>query len=66
MFYSKTLTALFLSARNLKKLWNIIRKNPNGFTRFCLAKNWFSAQNFTGFTFLLKGSRGMKIEKVLE
>ena len=29
-------------------------------------KLWFATQNFDGFTFLLKGSRGMKIEKVLE
>ena len=30
------------------------------------AKFWFLTQKFDGFTFLLKGSRGMKIEKILE
>jgi UDP-N-acetylmuramoyl-tripeptide--D-alanyl-D-alanine ligase len=30
------------------------------------ASVWFAEQKFAGFTFLLKGSRGMKIEKVLE
>jgi len=29
------------------------------------AKTWFAKQNFDGFTFLLKGSRGMQIEKIL-
>jgi len=31
-----------------------------------LAREWFLRQNFDGFTFLLKGSRGMKIERILE
>ncbi|MEK7176941.1 MAG: Mur ligase family protein [Patescibacteria group bacterium] len=30
------------------------------------AKDWFRGEKFDGFTFLLKGSRGMKIEKILE
>jgi UDP-N-acetylmuramoyl-tripeptide--D-alanyl-D-alanine ligase len=30
------------------------------------AKEWFNKQNFTNFTFLLKGSRGIKIEKIIE
>ncbi|MCX6703511.1 MAG: UDP-N-acetylmuramoyl-tripeptide--D-alanyl-D-alanine ligase [Candidatus Zambryskibacteria bacterium] len=29
------------------------------------AKIWFDQQNFSGFTFLLKGSRGLKMEKIL-
>ncbi len=29
------------------------------------AREWFEGQNFQGFTFLLKGSRGTKVEKVL-
>ena len=30
------------------------------------AREWFVNQKFNNFTFLLKGSRGMKIEKILE
>ena len=30
------------------------------------AREWFSKQKFTGYTFLLKGSRGMKVERILE
>lgn len=30
------------------------------------AKPWFDQQNFEGFTFLLKGSRGVKVEKILD
>lgn len=30
------------------------------------AKVWFDKQKFDGFTFLLKGSRGIKVERVLE
>ncbi len=30
------------------------------------ARDWFSLQKFDGFTFLLKGSRGIRIEKILE
>lgn len=30
------------------------------------AKDWFKKQKFSGYTFLLKGSRGIKVEKVLE
>ncbi|MFZ2763930.1 MAG: Mur ligase family protein, partial [Minisyncoccia bacterium] len=29
------------------------------------AREWFSKQNFTGYTLLLKGSRGVKVEKVI-
>ena len=29
------------------------------------AQNWFNQQDLTGYTFLLKGSRGMKVEKML-
>ncbi len=30
------------------------------------AKVWFNQQNFEDFTFLLKGSRGVKVEKILD
>ncbi len=30
------------------------------------AKEWFNSAKFTGYTILLKGSRGMKIEKIIE
>ncbi len=30
------------------------------------AKFWFTEQKFEGFTFLLKGSRGVKVEKILD
>ena len=30
------------------------------------AKEWFSKQNFNGYTFLLKGSRGVKVEKIID
>ena len=30
------------------------------------AKKWFNAQNFKGITFLLKGSRGIQVEKILD
>ncbi len=30
------------------------------------AQTWFSQQNFSGFTLLLKGSRGVKVEKILD
>lgn len=30
------------------------------------AKKWFDAQDFSGFTFLLKGSRGVQVEKILD
>jgi UDP-N-acetylmuramoyl-tripeptide--D-alanyl-D-alanine ligase len=30
------------------------------------ARNWFSLQKFNEYTFLLKGSRGIKVEKILE
>ena len=30
------------------------------------AGKWFKAQNFQKFTFLLKGSRGMKVERIIE
>ncbi len=31
-----------------------------------VAQEWFRKQDFTGFTWLLKGSRGIKVEKVVE
>jgi UDP-N-acetylmuramoyl-tripeptide--D-alanyl-D-alanine ligase len=30
------------------------------------AKKWFDQQDFTGITFLLKGSRGIQVEKILD
>lgn len=30
------------------------------------AKAWFDTQSFNGFTFLLKGSRGIQVEKILD
>lgn len=30
------------------------------------AREWFRNQDFSGFTFLLKGSRGMRVERVVE
>jgi len=29
------------------------------------AREWFDKQDFTKYTFLLKGSRGMKVENIL-
>ena len=44
--------------------------NKNGFKNFWFpdslsAQEWFSKQKFNGYTFLLKGSRGTKVEKVI-
>lgn len=45
--------------------------NENGFKFFWFpdsdsAREWFSKQKFTGYTFLLKGSRGIKVERVID
>ena len=44
--------------------------NKSGFKNFWfpdsnLAQEWFKKQKFTGYTLLLKGSRGIKVEKVI-
>ncbi len=36
------------------------------FTNSEEAKEWFNREDFKGFTFLLKGSRGIKIEQILD
>ncbi len=41
-------------------------KNCYWFPDFVTAQLWFKEQDFKNHTFLLKGSRGIKIEKVLE
>ena len=30
------------------------------------AREWFIKENFDGYTFLLKGSRGVRVENILE
>lgn len=45
-------------------------QNKNGFKNLWFpdsdsARDWFKKENFTGYTLLLKGSRGIKVEKIL-
>jgi len=51
-------------------LFGAILKNTPGehvwFQTTDEAKKWFATQNFIGFTFLLKGSRGIQVEKILD
>lgn len=46
-----------LEGRDFKYFWF-----PNSLE----AREWFKSQKFEGFTFLLKGSRGIKVEKILD
>jgi UDP-N-acetylmuramoyl-tripeptide--D-alanyl-D-alanine ligase len=51
---------------NFKKVLKSTGKNHQWFANSDEAAVWFAKQNFSGHIFLLKGSRGMKIEKILE
>ncbi len=56
---------VFVGEQFKKALGNTEAKHE-WFLNSDLAKVWFAEQKFDGFTFLLKGSRGIKIEKILE
>jgi len=51
---------------NFKKALKNTDKKCHWFANSDEAAEWFAKQNFAGHIFLLKGSRGMKIEKILE
>jgi UDP-N-acetylmuramoyl-tripeptide--D-alanyl-D-alanine ligase len=52
--------------KNFKKALADTKETCRWFPDSNSAKLWFSKQKFDNFTFLLKGSRGIKIEKILE
>ena len=52
--------------KNFKIAVGKTRKPHDWFPDSVSAKTWFDKQKFKSYTFLLKGSRGMKIEKIIE
>lgn len=57
---------LVFIGKNFKKALIDTNMKYHWFPNSDKARIWFDKQNFDGFTFLLKGSRGIKVEKVLE
>ena len=51
--------------KNFKKNLSNTKLKYHWFKNSDLAKIWFDKQKFSGFTFLLKGSRGIKVEKII-
>ena len=58
-------TAVFVGKYFGKALKNKVG-NYQFFRAINEAKEWFAQQKFEGYTFLLKGSRGVQVEKILE
>lgn len=54
---------IILIGNNFKKV--LKNNNVKWFQNSESAKEWFKRQNFNGFTFLLKGSRGVRVERVV-
>lgn len=52
--------------KNFKKAFGKTTGKYQWFQDSGSAKTWFNKQKFNKYTFLLKGSRGVKIEKILE
>ncbi len=52
--------------KNFKKVLKNVNFKYKWFPDSESAKKWFAKQKFTGFTFLLKGSRGIAVEKILD
>ena len=58
--------SLIFIGKNFKKALKNFNLKYKWFPNSDLAKVWFKKQKFDGYTFLLKGSRGIKVEKILE
>jgi UDP-N-acetylmuramoyl-tripeptide--D-alanyl-D-alanine ligase len=63
---SKKIDSLVLVGKDFIKANEAIPSTKNIFKNVEELKDWFSKQNISGYTILLKGSRGMKLEKLIE
>ena len=59
------LGCVVLVGKNFKKALKKTKTNFNWFENSILVEQWFKKQKFNDFTFLLKGSRGIKVEQIL-
>lgn len=57
---------VILIGNEFKKIINNKQKNIDWFINSEEAGKWFNSQKFKDYTFLLKGSRGMTVEKIIE
>ena len=65
MSLGKLQQAVFVG-NNFKKVLGEQPENVLWFADSAQVREWFVKQDFTGYTVLLKGSRGVKVEKVFE
>jgi UDP-N-acetylmuramoyl-tripeptide--D-alanyl-D-alanine ligase len=63
---SKKIDIVVLVGKNFKNASSKIKLKHNWFENSSTARDWFLKQKFTNYTFLLKGSRGIKIEKIFD
>ncbi len=63
---SKKMDRIILVGKAFRKVVKKNNKNLVWFPDSNSAKVWFWNQNFRGYTFLLKGSRGIKIENIIQ
>ncbi|MES2213696.1 MAG: UDP-N-acetylmuramoyl-tripeptide--D-alanyl-D-alanine ligase [Patescibacteria group bacterium] len=62
---SQKLDSIIFIGKNFEVALQNTSFQHNWFPDSDSTKVWFDCQNFTGYTFLLKGSRGVKVEKIL-
>jgi UDP-N-acetylmuramoyl-tripeptide--D-alanyl-D-alanine ligase len=64
--HNKKVEIIILIGEAYRKLVKSDFKNIRWFKNSADAGEWFRTQNFRKYTFLLKGSRGIRVEKVIE
>ena len=63
--FKQKLDCVVFVGKNFKKALEKTKGSYQWFSDSDSARMWFSKQQFKNYTFLLKGSRGIKIEKIL-
>ena len=63
--FKQKLDCIVFVGKSFKKALEKTKESYHWFSDSDSAKRWFNKQQFKNYTFLLKGSRGIKIEKIL-
>ena len=63
--FEKKLDSIIFVVKNFKKVLGKTDERYEWFPDSDSARLWFNKQKFKNYTFLLKGSRGVRVEKII-